>query len=217
MQDFPGNSHKQKQTSSKPEPEKATKIVEGVAISRKMPLGKRVITTFLGGDAKSAWAYALYEIIIPSSKDMFVDGFSSGLERLVHGENRTPSRRGYGYRGSSNHTNYVDRFRGGSGSSRRDPRDRDEPRRDISRRGRAMHDFNEIVLDSRVDAQNVLDDMFGRVEKFASCGVVDLYDMVGITPDFTDEKWGWTDLRGAGITRVRNGYLLDLPRPEPLD
>ena len=47
--------------------------------------------------------------------------------------------------------------------------------------------------------------------------MADLYDMVNITGDYTDTKWGWYDLRGAGVERIRSGYLLDLPRPVPLD
>ena len=31
-----------------------------------------------------------------------------------------------------------------------------------------------------------------------------------------DWQWGWTDIRSAGIRRVREGYLLQLPRTEPL-
>lgn len=217
MENFPGNSHKLKKApSEKVEPEKATKIIEGVVVTRKTPIGRRVLQTFLGGDAKSAWAYVLYDVIIPSSKDMVLDGFNSGLERLFLGESRSNTRRGYGGRNSSNYNNYQSRFTRSDDRSSRTSRDRDDSR-PVSKRGRATHDFSEIILGSRVEAQNVLDEMFQRIEKYDYCGVVDLYEMVGATPDFTDEKWGWMDLRGAGVTRVRTGYLLDLPRPEPLD
>jgi len=41
--------------------------------------------------------------------------------------------------------------------------------------------------------------------------------LVGLAATHTDNKWGWTDLSGAGVSRIRGGYLLDLPEPEPLD
>lgn len=87
----------------------------------------------------------------------------------------------------------------------------------MSRRGRSTHDFDEIILATRVEAEEVVDRLFDLVGRYESASVSDLYSLVGISGNFTDEKWGWTDLRGAGVERVRNGYLLDLPRPEPLD
>jgi hypothetical protein len=80
-----------------------------------------------------------------------------------------------------------------------------------------MHDFNEIILATRVEAEEVLDRLFDILNKYQTVSVSDLYELVGITANFTDEKWGWTELRGSQVAKVRNGYLLDLPRPEPLD
>ena len=98
------------------------------------------------------------------------------------------------------------------------PYGRPEPRQLPSRRSRANHNFDEIVLKTRVDAEEVIDNLFMLVGKYESASVADLYEMLGIEGvPYTDDKWGWTDLRGANVTRVSNGYLLDLPKPEPLD
>jgi hypothetical protein len=72
-------------------------------------------------------------------------------------------------------------------------------------------------LATRVEAEEVIDRLFDVVSRYETATVADLYEMVGVTGNYTDDKWGWTDLRGASVQRVRNGYLLDLPRPEPLD
>jgi hypothetical protein len=79
-----------------------------------------------------------------------------------------------------------------------------------------MHDFDEIVLSSRREAEDVIDRLFDLVGQYGSATVSDLYELVGLPSTHTDNKWGWEDARGAGVTRVRNGYLLDLPEPEPL-
>jgi len=42
------------------------------------------------------------------------------------------------------------------------------------------------------------------------------YELVGLDSTHTDHKWGWEELTGAGVSRIRGGYLLDLPEPEPL-
>lgn len=87
----------------------------------------------------------------------------------------------------------------------------------MSRRARASHDFQEIVLRTRAEADAVIDAMMDYMHKYEQVTLSDLYDLVGIQGTFADEKWGWRDLRGAGPTRINEGYLLDLPRPEPLD
>ena len=48
--------------------------------------------------------------------------------------------------------------------------------------------------------------------------VADLYDLVGLNHNFTDNKYGWTNLRNAQPVRDRDGYyILKLPRAVPID
>lgn len=54
------------------------------------------------------------------------------------------------------------------------------------------------------------------MRKYETVSVADLYELLGLDFNYTDEKWGWVNLDDAGIRRVRNGYLLDLPKPESL-
>jgi hypothetical protein len=88
--------------------------------------------------------------------------------------------------------------------------------RAISRQARGRHDFDEIVLDSRTEAEQVIDQLFDVVSRYESATVADLYALVGLAAAHTDYKWGWTDLQGAGVSRIRDGFILDLPDPEPL-
>jgi hypothetical protein len=82
---------------------------------------------------------------------------------------------------------------------------------------RRNHDFDEIVLATRAEANEVIDRLFDLISKYEQATVSDLYDLVGLEAKFTDEKWGWRDMRGVQAVRVGGGYLLDLPRPEQLD
>ena len=70
---------------------------------------------------------------------------------------------------------------------------------------------------NRAEAEEVIDRLFELVSIYESATVADLYELVGLSSTHTDHKWGWTDLMGAGVSRIRGGYLLDLPDPEPLD
>jgi hypothetical protein len=86
----------------------------------------------------------------------------------------------------------------------------------MSRQQRAQHDFSDIILASRADAEDVLDRLRDLINQYEMATVSDLYDLVGLTGEFTDDKWGWYDLRSAAVQAVRGGYLLRLPRTQPL-
>lgn len=59
--------------------------------------------------------------------------------------------------------------------------------------------------------------MFDLIGKFEQATVEDFYELVGETSQYTDSKWGWTDLRDVGVIRSGGAYLLNLPKPIPLD
>jgi hypothetical protein len=210
MDNYPSNRHKVPETEPD-EPKKIERVVEGAVVRRKKPLGKRIQETFIGSDMKSVGQYVTFEVLLPAMKDTIADITSQGVERMLFGEARSTSRRTGVRPGGSGHVQYnrfsSDRDRGGRN------RDRDFP----SRRARATHNFDEIILATRIEAEEVIDRLFDLVSRYNTASVADLYELVGVTGDYTDDKWGWSDIRGAGVTRVRNGYLLDLPRPEPLD
>lgn len=216
--EFPSNSQfPKKKTEPRPEEVKKKEIkpvVTGEVITRKKPLGKRFMETFLGGDAKGVGSYVLFDVMIPAAKDMVADAVSQGVERTLFGEVRTTSRRGRGF-GVSSFTAYNRMSDPRSPLSRReDPRERE--RASLSRRARATHNFDEIILSTRAEATEVLDSLIELISSYELATVADLYALVDQTPSFTDERWGWADLRGTEIIRTRHGYLLNLPRPEPI-
>ena len=194
---------------AKEETAKIEKVVVGEVITRKKPLGRRFAETFLGGNLRNASDYVLFEVLIPAAKDALADGFSQGAERFIFGEVRSTSRRG-GYR-TAGQTAYhrISNANSAARDRREDPRER--------RRARASHNFDEFILASRAEAVEVLDRLHLRIEKYDFATVLNLYEMLGEEGEYTDNKWGWTDLSKADVIRVSNGYLLDLPRPEPVN
>lgn len=193
-------------------------VVSGTATRRRKSLRKQFRETFVAGDARTAVHYVLFDVLLPSAKDTLVDAVASGFERWVFGEGR---RRG-STRPQSGPTGYVNYNRmmgpyssdysGSPVMSRLSGH-----QRALSRRARARHDFDEIVLTERHEAEEVIDRLFDLVSQYESASVAELYELVGLGSNHTDTKWGWTDLTGAGITRIRGGFLLDLPEPEFLD
>lgn len=209
--EFPTNS----MSSKEPEPtapKKVEKVIEGKVIRRKKPFSKRVAEMFIGGDSRTVGSYLLYDVLLPATKDTIADLMSQGVERMLFGEVKSTSRRPSNRRGQGGYISY-NRY-----SQNSPPWDRERKEsRNPTRWSRANHDFDEIILDTRTEAEEVIDRLFDLISRYESATVADLYELVGVSGNYTDDKWGWTDIRGADVTRVRNGYLLKLPRPEPLD
>lgn len=209
MENYPSNSRRAPE--DKKEPKKVEKIITGESVRRKKPLGRRFKETFVGGDdAGSVWGYVVNDVLVPAAKDMLSDAVSQGVERMLFGDIRSRSNR---FRSSSGapHTSY-NRF-----SSPNTVIRREDPRREMSRRARSTHDFDEIVLATRREAEDVIQGLYELVTQFDAATVADLYELVGQSSNFTDAKWGWTDMRGASVSSIKGGYLLDLPPTIPLD
>lgn len=209
-EEFPPNSHKSK-TAQTQEPKQVNRVVKSEAVRRKKGLRKQFKSTFFSGDSRGAMEYAMFEVLVPAAKDALADSVDGMFRRLIFGEahHRRPGRRPMsGPTGYVQYNKPFNRFAMGQDKP---------PQPTLSRRARATHDFDEIVLETRVEAEEVIDQMFEMLSKFESVSVADLYVMVGLQSSHTDHKWGWEDLHGAGVSRVRGGYLLDLPEPEPLD
>ncbi len=206
MDAYPPNSRKAAQAPPAQEPKHIERVTSAEAHQRKQGLGKQFKKTFVGGDAKTTANYVFLSVLLPAVRDMLVDAGSQGLERLIYGESRG-SRRPSAPSGYSNlgHVAY-------NRMSTKTP----QPRQ-ISPQSRQSHNFGDIQVESRVEANNVLDRMYDLLSKYEVVTVADLYALTGIAGTHVDHKWGWTDLRGASARRTRSGdHLLDLPDPEYL-
>lgn len=213
MDDFPSNSQRSKEERIQPKPtgkkvaetKKIEQIVSGGVVRRKQSLLKRV-----RNDARGVSDYIFRDVLIPAAKNMVTDSVQQGIERMIFPDSRPRSHQS---RGGNN--GYVSYNRVGSNSGSWN--NRQEQRRDVSRRARSTHDFDEIILESRGEAEEVLDALYELLSKYDSASVSALYELTGISGNYTDDKWGWTSLQGASVSHVRNGYLINLPKPEPLD
>lgn len=210
MDQFPSN---RRQPPSRPrdEPKKVERVIEGEVVRRKTPISRRLSQNLIVGNGRSVWGWMLDEVLIPAAQHTFADAIGGGAQRMVFGDSSHGSRRGPSRGGPPGHTAY-NRYTPQSGRPRFE-----EPRREMSRRGRANHTFDEIILKSRVEGEEVLDRLDDLINRYESASVAELYKILGIPVEYTDDKWGWLNIQGAGVIHVRNGYLLNLPKPEPID
>lgn len=223
MEQFPSNSQQAKKpVREAPKPaiaeKKIEKVVTGEVIVRKRSLARRVRDTFLGtDDGRSVGEHLVDDILIPNMRDLMYDLVLGGLERTLYGDGPRPN----GRRGGTRFGQATGRVNYGAFSQSpvgKVVSQQQDATPSMSRRARAMHDFDEILFPNRPEAERVLEGMFAILDQYEQVKVIDLYELTGISSNFTDGRWGWTNLLGSRVERDRNGYFrLALPPTEQLE
>jgi hypothetical protein len=183
---------------------KHEKIISGVVVERKQSLGRKIADTFTGISAREVATHVAMDVLLPQVKGMIVDAGTQAIERLILGDSAMSRRSNSAssssrFRGGSSFTNY-NKFAGGNTRE-------EEPAYTRS------NEVREMVVETRGDAQRVLDELFAIIDRYGAVSVATYYELVGITGKFTDNQWGWTNLNTAGVSRVREGFRIELPRP----
>lgn len=225
--DYPSNSSKSKEKKKEEVEEKEKRVIRkantGKVIQRKKSIGTKFKEAFIGDESRSIGEYIIYDVLVFAAKGLvsdIVDGLGDSVRMSLFGDRRgRRSSNLLGDIGRKINTDYNRSFGNSVYRSTRDIGAGNDYRRDISRTSRARHDFGEIVLETRGDAEEVLLLMTELITKYGQATVADLYDILDLTipGDPTGDRYGWTDLRGVTPRRVREGYLLGLPRTVLLD
>lgn len=203
MPEYPDNSHSARertQNGTAPPVKKLDKVVSGGAKTRKKSEVRKFANIFVPEDVENVKSYILMDVIVPGVKGAIADAMSI----LLFGETgRIGGRRDKGSRVS--YQRYYD--------------DRRDDRRDYARpRAATGFEYDDIVFDSRGDADMVLDHLEEAIANYGLASVADLYDLSGVTcRSYTANKYGWTDIRTAKVIRTRDGYILQLPRTIPIN
>ena len=203
MEDYKPNSYKSKEQPQPIVEKKVEKVTTGKVVTKKKSGIAKAAEMFFAEDIRSVKRYVIMEVLLPALKRTFLDMVNNGADMLVNGEitrsrSNTPGSK-VSYR------SYYDR--------------RDEParvRRD-SRYGSA-YDYDELVFETRGDAERVLATLDEIMDTYKMVKVADLYDASGRTPSSVMFNYGWTDIHTASVVRTVDGYyMIRLPRALPLD
>lgn len=196
--DFKPNSHKYKQEQKeKNEREKKFNkpVVSGPVKTRKK---SKFAEAFLADDVATLGSYLLKDKIVPGIKTLIVEAVDIFL-------NGTSSRASFRNTraGQISYIDYSSRSRGYTPSSKNQTR--------------SGHTYEDIVVGSRADAEEVLTRLDEAIERFGMVSIADLYDLVGKDSDYTDQRYGWKNLRSADAVRVTDGWWIKLPKAIVLD
>lgn len=198
--DYQPNSHKVKEERKNTSAEKRVeKVVNGTVKTKKKSGASKLANTLLSEDARNVKSYLVSDVLIPAVKKTLVDFVKDGVEMLVYGSTRRGDRRPI-----ADKVSYHSRY------DRRD----DYP---SESRSRMRFDYDDIILDSKGEAEMVLTRLDELIETYGHARVGDLYDLVGKSCDYTYNDYGWTNLSTAKTVYVRGeGYGLELPRALPI-
>lgn len=202
MEDYKPNSNRFKAQQKELEREKRVDkpVVTGKVVTKKQSKIRKFTNEFISEDAKNVRSYVFGEVLIPAIKKAISDIVTDGISMILYGESGKGGRRSTADKVS--YRNYYDR---------------DYRSRDTRTTMNSGYSYDDIVLDSRGEAQDVLDRMDELMASYGLVRVADLYDLVGITGNYTDNKYGWTNIRNAEVVRVRDGYMIKMPRAVPID
>lgn len=207
MQDYKPNSHRfkdeeKKKTTAAPTEKKIEKTVKGTVKVKKKGEMSKLADVFISEDANNVKSYILMDVLVPTIKKAIVDIGTDALNMIFLG--------GTGRSRSSNTSAHYVSYNRFS-----EPRDR---RPETSERTGVRFDYDNIVFETRSDAEATLDQMTDVIETYGFVTVADLYDMVQLSHPFTSNNYGWTSLSTAEVLRVRGGgYGLKLPKARAIE
>lgn len=195
------NKYKEEQKALQAQAKPVVKpVVTGKTQTKKNEV-RKFTRDFFAEDWESIKKFIKQDILIPAVKRTFYDVFEGGLSRALFG----------GQGGGSRHRSSADKvsYRDYTASSRKS---------DNYRSGtRSVLDYDDIIFDSRGDAEAVLTTMIDIIDQYEEVSVAALYELANVrNAPHTANKYGWDNLSRAYVDRNRDGYVIKLPRAMPL-
>ena len=202
MEDYKPNSKLYKEKMKKEASDKKVeKVVKGkVKVKKK----SKFADLFISEDANNVKDYIFLDVLVPAIKKAISDIVTDGIDIILYGGSGNGRKRSSS--GSISYTSY----------SRFSDRFSDRDRRD-DRRSSIGYRFNDIIFDDRREAKEVLERLDELIDNYGKATVADFYDLVDISGNYTDNRYGWTSLRNADIVSVRDGWMIKLPKALVLD
>lgn len=190
------NSHKYKAEQQElAERKKVEKVTTG-KVKTKPNEVRKFADIFISEDIQNVKSYIFMDVLVPAIKKAISDIVTDGIFMILYGGTG-------GNRKKSTNSSYV---------SYNSYSDRRDERREIST-ARISSRYDDIILESRAEAEEVLTRLDELIDMYGEASVADLYDLIGVSCNYTDNKYGWKNLSRAEVVRaVGGGYKLKLPR-----
>lgn len=209
MEEFKSNSNasklKEATTNDIPTPKNPPVTTNVSAIDKKkFSFGK-----FFAADAKTVGANVVESILVPSLQKLLSDSVKGAVDWFIYGAKgkNAPNSGGPGtvsysryYQQPSNQFYYNN-----------------IPVQNIPMTRPGVYSVGEFKFEDRGDAETVLMRMNEAISRYGMVSVADFYDFIGQRCSFTDQKYGWYDLRAAQVIRYDDGFSIQFPKAQPIE
>jgi hypothetical protein len=168
---------------------------------------------FFKESAQDVGRFIVWDVLIPAFKDLISDIVKKGIDAFLFGEesaNRSQDKKKLdnpSYIQYGNYSKYRDR-------DRRNDRNRHGDQWFIRGHGKQVED---PWFASESKALDVRDQMVEIIARYDMAFVADLYDIMDEPALHTDYKFGWYEFGDATVRRVRDGFVIDLPRVREME
>ena len=182
--------------NAKPE-KKFEKATTGKVVAKEKNDIQKVASMFIAEDLRTVRDHIIKDVAIPSLKNVIVDLVWKSINMVMFGDDRprTPSGTNYANTSRVSYNQYSIRSA------------------NPARPAAAPINYQDVIFSSRGDADEVLNQMVDALGTYGNVSVADFYDLVGMTANYTDNKYGWYDIRNAYVQAVSGGYVIKLPKP----
>lgn len=201
IDDYKPNSNKFRSDQNNTVQKRAVeKVVRGQARVKKKNGVSKIAGSFLSEDIHTVGNYILKDVLVPAIKDFIEDSITNGIRMILRGD--------AGPRKSSSTASTV--------SYSRYYNNKDGDRFRPTNQTQTVKSYDDIIFDSRGDAELVLNRMDEMIDQYGIVSVADMYEMAELSGEYTYNDYGWNDIHSASIVRVKEGYMIKLPRAVPI-
>ena len=203
MEDFKGNPDTPEKFNTRPS---IGKPVTTNVVVKKESEAKRIGKKFFSEDAKTVGSHVVESVVIPSLQKLLSDAVKGAIDWLIYGSKGNKNSSGVGtisYGSYYNRSGYINPT-----PVYTNPMLNNKP---------TLYAVNDIIIADRGEAEEVLLRMKESINSYGMVSVGDFYDLVGQRANFTDQKWGWFDLRTADIIRGEGGFCIRFPKVQPIE
>ena len=196
------SENKSSANTIKPPQKRIEKVVSGAAKARQKNAVNKLANNFFAEDIKTVTSCAVSDVVVPLLKKALYEGLNAAWGMLLYGKSGRSSNKNDS-RGRPSYQGYYD--------------DRREYSDGVPANRKPLeYAADDLWLEDYGDAENVLYQMRAYLSDYGTLSVAEAKQFAGIQYEYTDNAYGWTDLRSAYVHRVRDGYLIVLPKAVPI-
>ena len=170
---------------------------------------RKLADIFISEDIANVKNYIFMDVLVPAIKKAVYDIVTNGIDMFLYGgsgrsksNSNAPKVSYRNYYDQKNNSNSNSNYRGSENTKQH-----------------TGFDYEDIVFSNRGDAELVKQQMRDVIARYGVVTIADMYEMAdpNLTAPYTSHKYGWMDVSSAEAVRVRDGYILKLPRAVPID